>query len=121
MAYCILAKDRAPRFYKTILKVLESHHGIPDKQKDLLFSEFYKLEFPKLGHSLKINLGKIVNNDIKFFSSSSGTNVKKSENDLDLNSFHIVGNEHGQTRTVPIDENINRYLNGNSEGEESII
>lgn len=59
LAYCILSKHRAPRFYKRILKELESRHGLPDKMRDALLSEFYYRPFPRPGESIKIDLTKI--------------------------------------------------------------
>lgn len=56
LAYCILSKHRAPRFYKKILIELESRHGIPDKLRDELISKFYHNKFPKPGESVKIDL-----------------------------------------------------------------
>lgn len=61
LAYCILSSHRAPRFYKKILIELESRHGIPDKLRDELISEFYFNKFPKPGQSVKINLTNMIN------------------------------------------------------------
>ncbi|KAG5872029.1 hypothetical protein JTB14_004933 [Gonioctena quinquepunctata] len=59
LAYCILSKYRAPRFYKKILVELESRHGIPNRYRDELISQFYNRKFPKPGESIKINLTNI--------------------------------------------------------------
>ncbi|CAG9863014.1 unnamed protein product [Phyllotreta striolata] len=59
LAYCILSKYRAPRFYKKILIELESRHGLPNKYRDELISQFYNQKFPKPGDSIRINLTNI--------------------------------------------------------------
>jgi hypothetical protein len=60
LAYCILSKHRAPRFYKKILAELESRHGIPDKLRDELIAAFYNNKFPRPGESIKINLADVI-------------------------------------------------------------
>ncbi|KYB25414.1 DENN domain-containing protein 2B isoform X2 [Tribolium castaneum] len=58
LAYCILSKHRAPRFYKKILAELETRHGIPDRERDELISAFYFNKFPRPGESIKIDLSR---------------------------------------------------------------
>ncbi|KAI4462316.1 suppression of tumorigenicity 5 st5 [Holotrichia oblita] len=71
LAYCILTKHRAPRFYKKILLELESHHGLPDKQRDALINEFYKQKFPKPGQSIKLDFSKIIHREVKYYGSET--------------------------------------------------
>ncbi|KAJ8941114.1 hypothetical protein NQ318_007696 [Aromia moschata] len=59
LAYCILSKYRAPRFYKKILVELESRHGMKNKFRDELINQFYTQKFPKPGESIKIDLTNI--------------------------------------------------------------
>ncbi|XP_074026369.1 uncharacterized protein isoform X1 [Leptinotarsa decemlineata] len=59
LAYCILSKHRAPRFYKKILLELETRHGLPNRYRDELISQFYRKKFPAPGDSIKINLTNI--------------------------------------------------------------
>lgn len=105
LAYCILSKHRAPRFYKQILKELESRHGMPDKVRDALLSEFYSRQFPRPGECLKIDLSKInehsenevsTGNNNKRYSCSQSDSCDKrgvcAGGDLDLNSYVIVNN-----------------------------
>lgn len=107
LAYCIFSKHRAPRFYKRILKELESRHGLPDKLRDALLSEFYYRQFPRPGESIKINLTKIkecldsevisVNNNSENVigaDSKSESSVEScvKEDELDLRSYVIVNN-----------------------------
>lgn len=99
LAYCILSKHRAPRFYKRILKELESRHGLPDKLRDALLNEFYSRQFPRPGESIKINLTKIKESvDSDIINVNSGVDVNKCEGGcernetLDLKSYVIVNN-----------------------------
>lgn len=112
LAYCILSKHRAPRFYKRILKELESRHGLPDKLRDALLSEFYYRQFPRPGESIKINLTKIKESiDSEIISVKSGESgdskcegeVVSEKNELDLRSYVIVNNtgEYGTLKRTP--------------------
>lgn len=110
LAYCILSKHRAPRFYKRILKELESRHGLPDKLRDALLSEFYYRHFPSPGESIKIDLTKIketIDNEIISVNSDSvvkcETGIGCEKNKLDLRSYVIVNNsgEYGTLKKTP--------------------
>lgn len=118
LAYCIFSKHRAPRFYKRILKELESRHGLPDKLRDALLSEFYYRQFPRPGESIKIDLTKIkdcldsevinVNNNSESVISADNNSEKSvelcvKEEDLDLRSYVIVNNtgEYGTLKKTP--------------------
>ncbi|CAH1122110.1 unnamed protein product [Ceutorhynchus assimilis] len=61
LTYCILSKYRSPRFYKSILIELESRHGMQNKCRDELISQFYYKTFPKPGESISINLSAVEN------------------------------------------------------------
>ncbi|CAH1996721.1 unnamed protein product [Acanthoscelides obtectus] len=79
LAYCILSKYRAPRFYKKILAELESRHGMKNKIRDDLIKQFYNQKFPKPGDSIKINLTNIEpktgkTDDLEFFEDFFGLN-----------------------------------------------
>ncbi|VEN50588.1 unnamed protein product [Callosobruchus maculatus] len=79
LAYCILSKYRAPRFYKKILAELESRHGMKNKIRDDLIKQFYNQKFPKPGDSIKINLTNIEpktgkTDDREFFEDFFGLN-----------------------------------------------
>lgn len=99
LAYCILTKNRAPRFYKRILQELESHHGLPDKQRDAVINEFYKLKFPKPGQSIKLDLGKIIHSDVKYYgteTTAQNNNEPKNRNsDESLKDFCLISCPHG--------------------------
>ncbi|RZC39160.1 suppression of tumorigenicity 5 protein, partial [Asbolus verrucosus] len=102
LAYCILSKYRAPRFYKKILMELESRHGIPDKLRDELISEFYYNKFPRPGESIKINLTNIIGN---LNAHKTRTSRQDSDNlepiDLDLTSFvHVNASGYGTLNKV---------------------
>lgn len=116
LAYCILSKHRAPRFYKRILKELESRHGLPDKLRDALLNEFYYRQFPRPGESIKINLTKIkecLDSDVINANNNNSEDSKRSEcganeggneiEDLDLRSYVIVNNtgEYGTLKKTP--------------------
>ncbi|XP_022918063.2 DENN domain-containing protein 2B-like [Onthophagus taurus] len=85
LAYCILTKHRAPRFYKRILQELESHHGLPDKQREELLKEFHQLEFPKPGHSIRLDLSKIIKSEVKYYDTKNPTSPKDLENNNEIN------------------------------------
>ncbi|XP_066142084.1 uncharacterized protein [Euwallacea fornicatus] len=93
LAYCILSKYKAPRFYKKILLELECRHGIKDKFREQLISQFYLKKFPKPGESISINLSFI--EDQK----SSDGNSNELEESLDLNSYIHV-NKTGEYGTL---------------------
>ncbi|XP_060528644.1 uncharacterized protein LOC132703415 isoform X2 [Cylas formicarius] len=87
LAYCILSKNRSPRFYKKILTELESRHGMQNWRRDELISQFYNKNFPQPGESIVINLSRIepgfhTNNTESTFEESvdltSYVNVRKS-------------------------------------------
>lgn len=118
LAYCILSKHRAPRFYKRILKELESRHGLPDKLRDALLSEFYYRQFPRPGETIKIDLTKIKecvdgevvggNNDSVGETCEDSVGVCAGEGKgevegLDLRSYVIVNNtgEYGTLKKTP--------------------
>lgn len=109
LAYCILSKHRAPRFYKRILEELESRHGLPDKLRDALLSEFYYRQFPRPGESIKVDLTKIrVSMESEVISvnnngvGSCGKQCEGGDN-LDLKSYVIVNNngEYGTLKRTP--------------------
>lgn len=112
LVYCILSKRRAPMFYRKILEVIETRHGIPDKIRNMMLTEFYEKSFPNPGHSVTFNMSKInfcTDNvlefkkpDVSVCDSSVVRRIKKQnskdvdkrasdDNDLDLNSFLVVG------------------------------
>ncbi|KAL1490863.1 hypothetical protein ABEB36_011548 [Hypothenemus hampei] len=90
LAYCILSKYRAPRFYKKILLELECRHGIQDKFRDKLISQFYYKKFPQPGESITINLSCI--EDTKAVQSFNSCGP---EDSLDLTSY-IQVNKMGE-------------------------
>lgn len=103
LAYCILSKHRAPRFYKRILQELESRHGLPDKLRDALLSEFYYRQFPRPGETIKIDLTKIkasVDSELISVNSSGESECEKKE---ELISCVIVNNtgEYGTLKKTP--------------------
>ncbi|XP_030755437.1 uncharacterized protein LOC115881873 [Sitophilus oryzae] len=79
LAYCILSKYRAPRFYQKILLELESRHGMQNKHRDNLISQFYHKKFPKPGQSIVINLSSIEPRDTECHN--------RFEDGLDLTSY----------------------------------
>lgn len=93
LAYCILSKHRAPRFYKKILVELESRHGIKNKFRDELISQFYKQRFPKPGESIKIDLTNI---EPKMNKSDNKENLEES---IELVSYVHV-NKCGEYGTI---------------------
>lgn len=106
LAYCILSKHRAPRFYKRILKELESRHGLPDKLRDALLSEFYYRQFPRPGETIKIDLAKIkasVDSEIINVNSGESNGADSTCEKNDLRSCVIVNNtgEYGTLKKIP--------------------
>ncbi|XP_063921936.1 DENN domain-containing protein 2B-like isoform X2 [Zophobas morio] len=83
LAYCLLSKHRAPRFYKKILTELESRHGIPDKLRDELISKFYHNKFPRPGESVKLDLSDFTNEVPK----NSHLQVQNNRDSCDLSTF----------------------------------
>lgn len=101
LAYCILSKNRAPRFYKKILIELESRHGVPDKLRDELISEFYFKKFPKPGESIRINLTNMMYNLHKVKNEIMHNDRKPEISDpMDLNSFVHVSTGYGTLNTM---------------------
>ncbi|XP_018562258.1 uncharacterized protein LOC108904263 isoform X2 [Anoplophora glabripennis] len=93
LAYCILSKYRAPRFYKKILTELETRHGIKNKFRDELIGQFYKQKFPKPGESIKIDLTNV---EPKMGKTDNKENLEES---VDLVSYvHI--NKCGEYGTI---------------------
>lgn len=93
LAYCILTKHRAPRFYKRILRELESHHGLPDKQRDAVINEFYRQKFPKPGQSIKLDLSKIIHSEVKYYGTETtpqNNNEPQRKSDDSLNGFCLI-------------------------------
>lgn len=80
LAYCILSKYRAPRFYKKILLELESRHGMRDRTRDELIGRFYGQRFPRPGESIKIDLSDVEPRD---------ENKENLEESVDLSYVHI--------------------------------
>lgn len=60
IAYCILSKHKSPRFYKKILKELESRHGISEKHRNDLLEAFYYNKFPQPGETVVIKLAESI-------------------------------------------------------------
>ncbi|XP_066253310.1 DENN domain-containing protein 2A-like [Euwallacea similis] len=93
LAYCILSKYKAPQFYKKILLELECRHGIQDKFREQLISQFYLKKFPKPGQSISINLSFIEDQE------SGNGNLNELEESLDLSSYIHV-NKTGEYGTL---------------------
>ncbi|XP_019771863.2 DENN domain-containing protein 2B isoform X1 [Dendroctonus ponderosae] len=87
LAYCILSKYRAPKFYKKILLELEGRHGMQDRFRETLISQFYHKKFPKPGESIAINLSNIGEENLR---TPNGI-----EESLDLTSY-IQVNKTGE-------------------------
>ncbi|KAJ8929052.1 hypothetical protein NQ314_018321 [Rhamnusium bicolor] len=108
LAYCILSKHRAQRFYKKILVELESRHGIKNKFRDELISQFYNQKFPKPGESIKINLTNI---EPKM---SKTENKENFEESVELTSYvHI--NKCGEYGSI------NKIIKSNNELDQIYI
>ncbi|XP_050310886.1 DENN domain-containing protein 2B-like [Anthonomus grandis grandis] len=90
LVYCILSKYRLPRFYKKVLLELESRHGMQNKYRDRLISQFYFKKIPKPGDSITINLSGL---------DGGGDKTSAFEGSLDLTSF-IQVNKTGEYGTL---------------------
>ncbi|KRT84696.1 hypothetical protein AMK59_1646, partial [Oryctes borbonicus] len=76
-----------------ILQQLELHHGLPDKQRDVLINEFYKQKFPKPGQPIKLDIGKIIHSDVKYYGSemtSQNNNEPNRKSDDSLKDFCLI-------------------------------
>ncbi|KAJ8973857.1 hypothetical protein NQ317_000185 [Molorchus minor] len=91
-----LPHNKRQRFYKKILVELESRHGIQNRFRDELISQFYNQKFPKPGDSIKINLTNI---EPKINKTEAGQDL---EDSFELTSFVHVNkcSEYGSINKV---------------------
>ncbi|XP_076250836.1 uncharacterized protein LOC143190441 isoform X3 [Rhynchophorus ferrugineus] len=110
LAYCILSKYRAPKFYKNILIELETRHGMQDKYRDNLINQFYNKKFPKPGESININLS--------YLESLGSSNLRSDlEDTLDLTGYVHV-NKTGDYCCVKTKSSI--FVSNSKEGEPNL-